>query len=78
MMTQGEIRQTIMQITHDNLRYCNPNDPICKERVAERIHESEEGYTIQSAEEVLEDIIVELTALRSELRKESSLQSANI
>ncbi len=77
-MTQGQIRQTIMQITHGNLRYCTPTDPICKERVAERRHEGEEGYTIQSAEEVLEDIIVDLTSLQSELRKESSLQSANI
>lgn len=77
-MTQGEIRQTIMQITHGNLRYCNPNDPICKERVAERRHQGEEGYTIQSAEEVLDDIITDLTSLQNELRIESSFQSAQL
>ena len=77
-MTQGEIRQTIMQITHGNLRYCTPNGPICKERVAERIHEGEEGYTIQSAEEVLDDIITDLTSLQNELRIESSFQSAQL
>tara|TARA_A100001011_G_C14265191_1_gene824326 strand:- start:1441 stop:1674 length:234 start_codon:yes stop_codon:yes gene_type:complete len=77
-MTQGEIRQTIMQITHGNLRYCNPNDPICKERVAERRHQGEEGYTIQSAEEVLDDIISDLTSLQNEIRIESSFQSAQL
>ena len=77
-MTQGEIRQTIMQITHGNLRYCTPNDPICKERVAERRHQGEEGYTIQSAEEVLDDIISDLTSLQNEIRIESSFQSAQL
>ena len=77
-MTQGQIRQMIMQITHGNLRYCTPTDPICKERVAERRHQGEEGYTIQSAEEVLDDIISDLTALQNELRIESSFQSAQL
>ena len=77
-MTQGQIRQMIMQITHGNLRYCTPTDPICKERVAERRHQGEEGYTIQSAEEVLDDIISDLTSLQNELRIESSFQSAQL
>ena len=77
-MTQGQIRQMIMQIPRGNLRYCTPNDPICMERVAERKHKGEEGYTIQSAEEVLDDIICDLTALQDELRIESSFQSAQL
>jgi hypothetical protein len=77
-MTQGQIRQTIMQIVHGNIRYANPADPICREKVAERRHKGEEGYSIQSAEEVLDDIIIDLTSLQDELRIESSFQSANI
>ncbi len=78
MMTQGEIRQMIMQITKGNLRYCTPNDPICMDRVAEEENKGKEGFTIQSAEEVLDDIISDLTALQDELRIESSFQSAQL
>ena len=35
-------------------------------------------FTTQSAEEVLEDIIRDLTSLRDELRIESSFQSAQL
>ncbi len=74
-MTQGEIRQTIMQVVHGSIRYANPADPINLKRAEDL---GVDYFTIQSAEEVLEDIIVDLTSLQSELRKESSLQSANI
>ena len=77
-MTQGQIRQTIMQLVHGNLRYCTPNDPICMDRVKEPENKGKEGYTIQSAEEVLNDIISDLTALEDELMIESSFQSAEI
>ena len=77
-MTQGEIRQTIMQLVHGNLRYCTPNDPICMERVKEPENKGKEGYTIQSAEEVLNDIISDLTSLEDELMIESSFQSAEL
>jgi hypothetical protein len=36
------------------------------------------GSTFQSAEEVLEDIILSLTSLQTELRIESSFQSAQL
>jgi hypothetical protein len=36
------------------------------------------GSTFQSAEEVLEDIILSLTSLQDELRIESSFQSAQL
>tara|TARA_R100000808_G_C2143427_1_gene151215 strand:+ start:1244 stop:1477 length:234 start_codon:yes stop_codon:yes gene_type:complete len=77
-MTQGQIRQTIMQLVHGNLRYCTPNDPICMDRVKEPENKGKEGYTIQSAEEVLNDIISDLTALEDELMIESSFQSAEL
>ena len=77
-MTQGQIRQTIMQLVHGNLRYCTPNDPICMDRVKEPENKGKEGYTIQSAEEVLNDIISDLTALEDELMIESSFRSAEL
>ena len=53
------------------------------ERVKEPENKGKEGYTIQSAEEVLEDIIVDLTLLQNELnavleRKCASLSSAQL
>jgi hypothetical protein len=48
------------------------------DRVAEQENKGKEGYTIQSAEEVLDDIITDLTALQDELRIESSFQSAQL
>ena len=77
-MKQGEIRQTIVQVVHGNLRYCTPNDPVCMDRVKEVENKGKEGYTIQSAEEVLDDIITDLTALKDELRIESSFKSAQL
>ena len=74
-MTQSEIRIMILNIVNGNIRYANPADPINLKRAEDL---GVDYFTIQSAEEVLEDIIVDLTSLQSELRKESSLQSANI
>ena len=39
---------------------------------------AQEGYTIQSANEVLDDIIQDLKSLQNELNIEASFQSANI
>jgi len=66
-MKQSEIRQTIVQVVHGNLRYCTPNDPVCMDRVKNPFNKGKEGFTIQSAEEVLEDIIVDLTLLQKKL-----------
>ena len=68
-MTQEEIRNNIKKIVLGSLRYADPNDSICKKY-------GQEGYTIQSAEEVLDDIIHDLKSLQKELQIESSLQSA--
>ena len=70
-MTQAEIRNNIKNIVLGNLRYADPNDSICKKY-------GQEGYTIQSANEVLDDIIHDLKSLQNELQIESSFQSANI
>ena len=74
-MTQGEIRQTIMQVVHGNIRYANPADPMNVKKAEDL---GIDYFTTQSAEEVLDDIIVDLSALQGELKRESSLQSANI
>lgn len=74
-MTQGQIRQTIMQIVHGNIRYADPFDRMNLEK-GEKV--GVKGFTTQSAEEVLEDIIIDLTALQDELRIESSFQSAQL
>lgn len=74
-MTQSEIRAMTMNIVHGNLRWCNPADPI-NVRKAEQL--GIDYFTTQSAEEVLDDIITDLTSLQNELRIESSFQSAQL
>ena len=55
-----------------NLRYADPQDEICKEapKVQQRKSCSQEGYTIQSANEVLDDIIQDLKSLQNEINIE--------
>jgi predicted nucleic acid-binding Zn-ribbon protein len=69
-MKQEKIRKLILDITKGNLRYADPQDDICKEATAryDKDKVGQEGYTIQSAEEALEDIIVDLRGLQSELQ----------
>lgn len=74
-MTQSEIRAMIMNIVSGNIRYANPADPI-NLRKAEQL--GVDYITTQTAEEVLEDIILDLTSLQDELRIESSFQSAQL
>ena len=80
-MKQSEIRQTIVQLVHGNLRYCTPNDPICVkqvEKLGDHANKGREGYTIQSAEEVLDDIITDLTLLQDEINITASFNSAQL
>jgi hypothetical protein len=80
-MKQSEIRQTIVQLVHGNLRYCTPNDPICVkqvEKLGDHANKGKEGYTIQSAEEVLEDIIVDLKSLQNRISIAASFNSAQL
>ncbi|NDG52557.1 MAG: hypothetical protein EBY39_05985 [Flavobacteriia bacterium] len=74
-MTQSEIRSMILNIVQGNLRWCDPTDRI-NLRKAEQL--GVDYITTQTAEEVLEDIILDLTSLQDEIRIESSFQSANI
>lgn len=79
-MTELEIRNNIKDIVLGNLRFADPQDEICKEATTRYNKEKvgQEGYTIQSANEVLDDIIQDLKSLQYELNIEASFQSANI
>ena len=78
-MTQAKLRKLILDITKGNLRYADPQDDICKEATARYNKDKvgQEGYTIQSAEEVLEDIIVDLKSLQRELQIKQSIYRPN-
>lgn len=74
-MTQGEIRAMILNIVNGNIRYANPADPMNVKKAEDL---GIDYFTTQSAEEVLEDIILDLTTLQDEIRIESSFQSAQL
>ena len=74
-MTQAKIRQDILNIVHGNIRYADPFDRMNLEK-GKKV--GVKGFTTQSSEEVLDDIICDLTALQDELRIESSFQSAQL
>ena len=74
-MTQSEIRAMILNLVKGNLRWCDPSDPINLKKAEDL---GIDYFTTQSAEEVLEDIIKDLTSLQDEIRIESSFQSAQL
>ena len=69
-MKQEKIRETIKQLVSGNLRWCDPGDKLCLDRARE--HNLAEGFTFESAEEVLDDIIFDLKNLRYELQLEEA------
>ena len=74
-MTQNEVVQTILNLVHGNVRYADPYDRINLERGKEL---GVKGFTIQSAEEVLADIICELQDLEHELCLNGSMEGASL
>ena len=72
---QAKIREQVLHIVHGNIRYADPFDRMNLEKGAKL---GVKGFTAQPAEEVLEDIICDLTSLQDELRIESSFQSAQL
>lgn len=77
-MTQAKIRENILSIVRGELAYADPMSKVCLDQHDLHPEKFPIGSTFQSAEEVLEDIILGLTSLQTELRIESSFQSANI
>ena len=75
-MKQEKIRETIKQLVAGNLRWCDPGDRLCLDRARE--HNLAKGFTFESAEEVLDDIIVDLQSLQYELNTTASFNSAQL
>jgi hypothetical protein len=74
-MNQSQIRKEIADIVHGNLRYADPFDRMNLEKGQEV---GVKGFTTQSAEEVLADIIMDLQKLEEEVMIEGSMQSAQL
>ena len=74
-MNQAEIRQEISDIVRGNLRYADPFDRMNLEKGKQV---GVKGFTTQSAEEVLADIIMDLQSLEQEVMIEGSMQSAQL
>ena len=74
-MNQAQIRKEIADIVHGNLRYADPFDRMNLEKGQEV---GVKGFTTQSAEEVLADIIMDLQKLEEEVMIEGSMQSAQL
>ena len=74
-MNQAQIRKEIADIVHGNLRYADPFDRMNLEK-GEQV--GVKGFTTQSAEEVLADIIMDLQKLEEEVMIEGSMQSAQL
>jgi len=74
-MNQDKIIQTIRQLVDGNLRYADAMDKINIERGQEL---GVDGFTIQSAEEVLADIILDLQSLEHELCLNGSMEGASL
>lgn len=66
-MKQRKIRKKIRKVVNENLQWCDPKSKICLQQ--ELLHPDKflKGCTFQSAEEVLDDIINDLTTLREYL-----------
>ena len=79
-MKEAKLRKEILDITKGNLRYCDPQDDICKEATARYNKDKvgQEGFTIQSAEEVLDDIIIDLKSLQNQVSITASFNSAQL
>ena len=77
-MKQKKILETIEQLVHGNLAWADPKSKVCLEQNELHPKKFPIGSTFQSSEEVLDDIIWDLTSLRNELRIESSFQSAQL
>ena len=77
-MTQAKIRENILDIVRGEMAYADPMSKVCLEQHERHPEKFPLGSTFQSAEEVLEDIILSLTSLQTELIIESSFQSAQL
>jgi len=75
MMTNEQIIQTIRQLCEGNMRYADAMDRINVERGKEL---GVDGFTVQSAEEALSDLILDLQSLEYELCLNGSMEGASL
>ena len=74
-MNQDQIVQTIRHLVDGNLRYADAMD---KANVKRGQALGVDGFTVQSAEEVLADIILDLQSLEYELCLNGSMEGASL
>jgi hypothetical protein len=74
-MTQDKILQTIRQLCEGNMRYADAMDRVNLERGKEL---GVDGFTIQSAEEALADLICDLQDFEHELCINGSMEGASL
>ena len=74
-MTQDKILQTIRQICEGNMRYADAMDRVNLERGKEL---GVDGFTVQSAEEALADLICSLQDFEHELCNNGSMEGASL
>ena len=74
-MTDAEL---VMQIVKGNLAWQDPMSKVCLDQHKLHPDKFPLGSTFQSFDEVLDDIISDLTSLQNERRIESSFQSAQL
>ena len=74
-MTNQQIIATIRQLCEGNIRYADAMDKVNVERGKEL---GVDGFTIQSAEESLADLIVDLQSLEYELCLNGSMEGASL
>ena len=74
-MTNEQIIQTIRQLCEGNMRYADAMDRINVERGKEL---GVDGFTVQSAEEALSDLILDLQSLEYELCLNGSMEGASL
>lgn len=77
-MKQEKIVETIKQLVNGNLAWCDPDSKVCQQQHERHPVSFPKGSTFESAEEVLNDIIHDLTALEDELNINASLTSAQL
>lgn len=74
-MTEAEL---VINIVKGNLAWADPMSTVCLDQHERHPDKFPIGSTFQSFDEVLDDIISDLTMYRDERRIEASFQSANI
>ena len=74
-MTDAEL---VLNIVRGNLAWADPMSKVCLDQHERHPEKFPLGSTFQSFDEVLDDIISDLTSYRDERRIESSFQSAQL